>query len=71
MTNTNLFTASYLDESRFGHASGGSRLRPDLRLFVLHAAASHDRQSHSGDNNKRLHESSPIGKKPIRAFLDA
>ena len=68
MTNTNLFTASYLDESRFGHASGGSRLRPDLRLFVLHAAASHDRQSYSGDNNKRLHESSPIGKKTYQGI---
>ena len=55
MTNTNRLTASYLDKSRFGHASGGSRLRTDLRLFMLHAAGGHDRQSHSGDNNERLH----------------
>ena len=47
---------SNLDESSFGRAPCRSRLRPDLRLFVLHAAGGHERQSHSGDNNKQLHD---------------
>ncbi len=50
------FCRSYLNGSGFGHASGCSRLRPDPRLFMLHAAGGHERQSHSGDNNKRLHD---------------
>ena len=47
---------SNLDELSFGRAPCRSRLRPDLRLFVLHAAGGHERQSHSGDNNKQLHD---------------
>jgi len=47
---------SNLDGSSFGNAPCRSRLRPDLRLFVLHAAGGHERQSHSGDSNKRLHD---------------
>ena len=50
------FCRSYLNGSGFGHTSGCSRLRPDPRLFMLHAAGGHERQSHSGDNNKRLHD---------------
>ena len=47
---------SNLDGSSFGKAPCRSRLRPDLRLFVLHAAGGHERQSHGGDSNKRLHD---------------
>jgi hypothetical protein len=50
------FCCSYLNESGFGHASGCSRLRPDLRLLMLHAAGAHERQRHSGDKSKRLHD---------------
>jgi hypothetical protein len=52
-----LVCGSYLNGSGFGHASGGSPLRPaDLRLLMLHAAGGHKRQSHCGDKSKRLHD---------------
>jgi len=51
------FCRSYLDESGFRHASACTRLRPaDPRLLMLHAAGGHQRQSHSGDKSKRLHD---------------
>ena len=50
------FCRLYLNGSGFGHTSGCSRLRPDPRLFVLHAAGGDERQSHSGDYNERLHD---------------
>jgi hypothetical protein len=31
-------------------------LRPDPRLFVLHAAGGDERQSRSGDYSERLHD---------------
>jgi hypothetical protein len=58
---------SYLDGFSSRNASGRSRLRSANRRLV-YAASSHDRQSHRGDNSKRLHDL-PRWENPSGHFL--
>lgn len=54
--NTTTSRRSNLDGFRSWNAAGCPRLRSANRRLLVHAAGAHDRQSHSGDNNKRLHD---------------